>query len=145
MKELTIYEAGKMSGLDLQQMLTWRIELTKELEDVAEIIGVKVNAVNPVNYFNFVQKRHQTESEIMKFDLSKVKQSDIVIVNMDGLNTSIGTCIELYEAYKREIPVLAFGSNKLYEELHPWIQCCITRHDETYKETVNYIKDFYMT
>lgn len=145
MKTLTIYEAGKMSGLNLQQMLTWRIELTKELEDVAEIIGVKVNAVNPVNYFNFVQKRHQTESEIMKFDLSKVKQSDIVIVNMDGLNTSIGTCIELYEAYKREIPVLAFGSNKLYEELHPWIQCCITRHDETYKETVNYIKDFYMT
>ena len=145
MKTLTIYEAGKMSGLNLQQMLTWRIELTKELEDVAEIIGVKVNAVNPVNYFNFVQKRHQTESEIMKFDLSKVKQSDIVIVNMDGLNTSIGTCIEIYEAYKREIPVLAFGSNKLYEELHPWIQCCITRHDETYKETVNYIKDFYMT
>lgn len=145
MKELTIYEAGKMSGLNLQQMLTWRVELTKELEDVAEMVGVKVNAVNPVNYFNFVQKRHQTESEIMKFDLSKVKQSDIVIVNMDGLNTSIGTCIELYEAYKREIPVLAFGSNKLYEELHPWIQCCITRHDETYKETVNYIKDFYMT
>ena len=145
MKELTIYEAGKMSGLDLQQMLTWRIELTKELEDIAEMVGVKVNAVNPVNYFNFVQKRNQTESEIMKFDLSKVKQSDIVIVNMDGLNTSIGTCIELYEAYKREIPVLAFGSNKLYEELHPWVQCCITRHDETYKETVNYIKEFYMT
>ena len=145
MKELTIYEAGKMSGLGLQQMLTWRIELTKELEDVAEMVGVKVNAVNPVNYFNFVQKRHQTESEIMKFDLSKVKQSDIVIVNMDGLNTSIGTCIELYEAYKREIPVLAFGSNKLYEELHPWVQCCITRHDKTYKETVNYIKEFYMT
>ena len=145
MKELTIYEAGKMSGLDLQQMLTWRIELTKELEDIAEMVGIKVNAVNPVNYFNFVQKRHQTESEIMKFDLSKVKQSDIVIVNMDGLNTSIGTCIELYEAYKREIPVLAFGSNELYEELHPWVQCCITRHDKTYKETVNYIKEFYMT
>lgn len=145
MRELIIYEAGKMSGLDLQQMLTWRIELTKELEDVAEMVGVKVNAVNPVNYFNFVQKRHQTESEIMKFDLSKVKQSDIVIVNMDGLNTSIGTCIELYEAYKREIPVLAFGRNNLYEELHPWVQCCITRHDKTYKETVNYIKEFYMT
>lgn len=145
MKELTIYEAGKMSGLGLQQMITWRIELTKELEDVAEIVGVKINAVNPVNYFNFVQKRHQTESEIMKFDLSKVKHSDIVVVNMDGLNTSIGTCIELYEAYKKEIPVLAFGSNELYEELHPWIQCCITRHDETYKDTVNYIKDFYMS
>lgn len=145
MKELTIYEAGKMSGLGLQQMITWRIELTKELEDVAEIVGVKINAVNPVNYFNFVQKRHQTKSEIMKFDLSKVKHSDIVVVNMDGLNTSIGTCIELYEAYKKEIPVLAFGSNELYEELHPWIQCCITRHDETYKDTVNYIKDFYMS
>ena len=145
MKELTIYEAGKMSGLGLQQMITWRIELTKELEDVAEIVGVKINAVNPVNYFNFVQKRHQTESEIMKFDLSNVKHSDIVVVNMDGLNTSIGTCIELSEAYKKEIPVLAFGSNELYEELHPWIQCCITRHDETYKDTVNYIKDFYMS
>lgn len=45
----------------------------------------------------------------MQFDLMKVKSSDIVIVNLNGLNASIGSCIECYEAWKKDIPVLAFG------------------------------------
>lgn len=104
-----------------------------------------VDVINPVCYYNFENPKHQNEKEVMKYDLAHVKTSNIIVVKLDGLNNSIGSCIELYEAYKKEIPVLAFGSNELYEELHPWIQCCITRHDETYKDTVNYIKDFYMS
>ena len=81
----------------------------------------------------------------MKFDLARVTESDLVVVNLDGLNTSIGSIVECYEAWKRGSPVLAFGIDEEYENLHPWVQCCITRHDQTYKETIEYIKDFYMT
>lgn len=80
----------------------------------------------------------------MKFDLARVKESDLVVVNIECLNTSIGSIIECYEAYKNDIPVLAFGNKKLYEKLHR-IQCCITRHDKNYRECINYISDFYMT
>lgn len=145
MKELVIYESGKMSGLTYEEMQSWRIYLKAALEQVAENAGVNVRVINPVDFYNFVTQRHQTEIEIMNFDLARVKESDLVVVNLDGLSTSIGTIIECYEAYKREIPVLAFGSDEDYENLHPWIKCCITRHDKNYKECINYISDFYMT
>lgn len=133
-----------MSGLSLKEMNTWRIELKDELDSVASTSNTKAIIVNPCNYFNFEEKKHQTELEVMNFDLAKVKNCDLLIVNMDGLNTSIGTCIECYEAYKQGIPVLAFGSEKLYNELHPWIQNCITRHDKDYHKTIEYIRDFYL-
>lgn len=144
MDKLQIYLAGKMSGLTFNEMNEWRKDIKSIIEKYASYVGVDVNVINPVDYFNFEEKRYKSELEVMKFDLNKVKNSDIIVVNMKGLNTSIGTCIELYEAYKRDIPVLAFGSEEEYNELHPWIQCFITRHDDSYNNTAFYISEFYM-
>lgn len=144
MNDLQIYLAGKMSGLTFKEMNEWRKDIKRLIEDYATYINDNINVINPVDYFNFEEKRHKSELEVMKFDLNKVKSSDIIVVNMKGLNTSIGTCIELYEAYKRDIPVLAFGSEEEYNELHPWIQCFITRHDNSYNDTAYYISEFYM-
>ena len=145
MKELVIYESGKMSGLTMKEMRAWRDCFKTTITQVAENSDVKVKVINPVDYYNFEFPRHQSELEIMQFDLARVKESDLIVVNLDGLSTSIGTIIECYEAYKRDIPVLAFGSDEDYEKLHPWTKCCITRHDKNYRECINYISDFYMT
>lgn len=144
MKEITIYLAGKMSGLSHNQMNTWRLETENLLRNYSSVTNSTVNIINPVSYYNFEEKRYKSEREVMQFDINKVRGSDIIIVNMEGLNSSIGTCIECYEAYKREIPVLAFGSQELFNEVHSWVQCCITRKDDNYIETCKYIKDFYM-
>ena len=71
--------------------------------------------------------------------------SDIVIVNLDGLNTSDGTKQELHDTnYHKKIPVIAFGERRLYEDLHPWVKDDITRVEENAQDVVNYIRDFYM-
>ena len=146
MKELIIYECGAMSNCkSFEEMNGWRVYLKTAINKVAENVGAKVKVINPCDYYRLDIIRHQSETEVFKFDLSKVKESDLVVVNLEGLNTSIGSIIECYEAFKRDIPVLAFGSNKDYETLHPWVQCCITRHDKNYRECINYIRDFYMT
>lgn len=145
MKELVIYECGRMSGLTIQQMRAWRDCFKATITQVAENIGAKIKVCNPCDYYNFETIRHQSELEPMKFDLARVKESDLVVVNLEGLNISIGSIIECYEAWKNNIPVLAFGSKTDYENLHPWIKCCITRVDEDYRECINYISDFYMT
>lgn len=145
MKELVIYESGKMSGLSYEAMNTWRKSFSTIIKQVAENSGTNVRVINPVMYYNFDFPRHKSELEIMNFDLAKVRESNLVVVNLEGLNTSIGSIIECYEAYKNNIPVLAFGNNDDYPELHPWVQCCITRHDKNYQECINYIRDFYMT
>lgn len=84
MKELQIYLCGKMSGLNLRQMNEWRIALKDALNFSAKTISnVEVNVVNPVDYYNFENPTHQSEFEVMQFDLNKVKKSDIVIANTE--------------------------------------------------------------
>nr|DAH04899.1 MAG TPA: deoxyribosyltransferase [Bacteriophage sp.] len=141
---LTIYLAGKMDGLSDSEMKKWRNLLKSELEKYSDIANYKTNVVSPCDYFNFNEQRYQNEQEIMKFDLSLVKNSDIVIVNTNGLNSSIGSIIEVYEAWKNDIPVIAYDENGDYRTIHPWLKCCITRADSCVIDICEYIKDFYM-
>lgn len=146
MKELNIYLGGKMAGLSFDAMNEWRRKIKSLLLTCADEKGVKLDVVNPCDYFSFEEKRHQNEAEIMQFDLNKVRNSDIVIVNIADLNTSIGTAIELYEAKRLNIPVIAYNpfGEVDYSKIHPWLQCCITRVEDYMNDVKDYIRDFYM-
>lgn len=145
MNELKIYLAGKMSGLSFDEMNTWRQKVKNRLSLVAEASNYKIQIIKPVDYFNFEEKRNQSEEEVKNFDLTHVITSDIIIVNLEGLNTSDGTKIELHDAkYNHKIPVIAFGDKQLYENLHPWVKLNITRVEETIEDVINYISEFYM-
>ena len=142
---MKIYLGGKMSGLTFEEMHTWRNEACKKLLKVADYCGKKINVINPVLYYNFETKRHQTEIEVEEFDLGHVISSDIIIVNLNGLKDSVGTIIELHDAhYHHKIPVIAFGERELYDNLHPWIKNDITRVENNINDVVAYIRDFYM-
>lgn len=146
MRDIKIYLAGKMSGLTYEGMREWRSYLKNKLISTAELRGLyKTYVVNPVDYYNFEEERHQSEREIKDYDLSHVLSSDIVVVNLDGLATSDGTKYELHDARKANIPVIAFGEYKLYEDLHPWTKDNITRIEENMDDVVKYIRDFYFT
>lgn len=146
-KELKIYLAGKMSGLSLNEMTKWRKLFKTGLTKYGELKGCNVEVISPVDYYNFEEKKkHQNEMEVMKFDLSLMKKSDIVIANLQDINTSIGTCIEVYEAWRIGIPVIGYGygGSEVYGEIHPWIANCLTRIEKSDKDTCQYIADFYM-
>ena len=146
MNNLSIYLAGAMSNCkSFEDMNTWRVEIKNMLTHMASYYDCNIRVTNPVEYYNFIEKRHKSEREVMQFDLSLVKKSDVVIVNLDGINTSIGTSMELYECYRSDIPVIAFGTDEEYENTHPWIRECITRHESNMEDAATYIKEFYMT
>ena len=145
MNNLSIYLAGSMSGKSFDEMNTWRVEIKNILTHMVSYHDCNIRVTNPVEYYNFIEKRHKSEREVMQFDLSHVKKSDVGIVNLGGSNTSIGTSMELYECYRSNIPVIAFGSDEEYENIHPWIRECITRHESNMEDASTYIKEFYMT
>lgn len=141
---MKIYLAGKMDGLSFEEMNGWRNEAFQKLLKMAKYYSEKTNVVNPCLYYNFEEKKHQTEIEVEEFDLAHVISSDIIIVNLDGLSSSIGTIIELHDAhYHHKIPVVAFGDKKLYDSLHPWVKNDITRVENNIDDVVTYIRDFY--
>lgn len=144
-KRLKIYLAGKMTGLTFGQMNEWRVILKHMLLEAAEKAGYKIMVINPVDFYNFTEKRYQSEKEVQDYDLGHATTSDIVIVNISGLSSSDGTKYEMHDCnYHRHIPVIAFGEKGTYEKLHPWTQNDITRVEENMHDVVNYIKDFYM-
>lgn len=144
MKELKIYLCGKMGGLTHAEMYNWRAQLKYKLMSTADHRGYKAYVINPVDYYNFQEVKHQSEREVKDFDLSHVLSSDIVIVNLDGLATSDGSKYELHDARKANIPVIAFGDYELYKPLHPWTKDNITRVEKNMEDVVKYIRDFYM-
>lgn len=145
MKMIKIYLAGKMGGLDFDDMNEWRMRLKSKLRILGEKHGYVVEVINPVDFYNFTSKKHQSEREIKDYDLAHVVTSDLVVVNLDGLDTSDGTKIEIHDAkYHCQIPVIAFGSYRLYENLHPWNQDNITRVEETEDDLLKYIEEFYL-
>ena len=142
---MKIYLAGKMSGISYKEMNDWRINLKQQLMLASDSADFDIKVINPCQFYNFEEIRHQSEKEVEDFDLAHVTSSDIIIVNLEGLDTSIGTIIELHDAnYHHKIPVIAFGKRELYEKLHPWIKRDITRVESTIGRVVDYIQDFYM-
>ncbi len=145
MDKMKIYLAGKMGGLSFREMNDWRDDAFQKLLKQSEMYSAKLDVINPVLYYNFEEKRHQTEIEVEEFDLAHVISSDIIIVNLDGLSNSVGTIIELHDAYyHHKIPVIAFGDKELYNNLHPWVKNDITRVENNIDDVVAYIRDFYM-
>lgn len=81
----------------------------------------------------------------MQFDLNMVRQSDIVIANVDGISDSIGTAIEVYEANRLNIPVIAYTySGVVNDTIHPWTQECLSTVQMTTYELIDYVRDYYM-
>lgn len=145
MRELKFYLAGKMSGYTFEQMNEWRIEAITQLYKAAHYADRRITVINPVDYYNFEEVRYQSEIEVEEYDLAHVISSDIIIVNLKGLQSSVGTIIELHDAhYHHKIPVIAFGDKDVYDKLHPWIKNDITRVENSIEDVVKYIKDFYL-
>ncbi len=136
MKKPTIYLAGKMSGLSKEEMSGWRNEFRKTINNFYPAFHI----ASPTDFYSFEVKKHKTEREVMDYDLWLVKNSTLIVVNLDHPN-SLGTAIELYEANKHcGIPVIGFGT----KVNHPWIEECVTVKLDTMDEVIEHIIEFYV-
>ena len=143
--KLTIYLAGRMSGLSKEDYSSWRDKISNKLYLHADILGASIQVINPADYFDFNDMDRHLEKEVMQFDLNMVRQSDIVIANVDGISKSIGTAIELYEANRLNIPVIAYTEcEEVNNSIHPWIENCLSTVQMGMDELIEYIKNFYM-
>ena len=146
--EKNIYLAGAMevySGTDKAKV--WRNEVKKLFKEY----DYNFNIISPVDFYDYNSCNHKTDYEVFKFDLRLVAQSNILLINLNDIRKSIGTCVECYEAYKNNIPVIGF-INEVFNEsdlpdiIHPWIYCCCDRIEvgnESMKNAVRYIGEYY--
>lgn len=131
-----IYLAGKMYGLSHTQMNNWRV-------GAARLLGENFHTINPCDYYNFeIGRSEYTDSEVKEFDLLQVKNSHIVLVNLEHPD-SIGTAIELHMAHDVWcIPVIGYGGSE--DKVHPWMKLSLTKWCNTLEDAVNHINKFYL-
>lgn len=143
-----IYTAGAMEAYaNTNKAKKWR----DEAKDFFEKYTDNFIVINPTEYYSYGKNYHKNYHEIFRFDLHKVKKSDLVLVNLNDIRKSIGTCIEVYEAHKSGIPVIGFIDEKLPNELlinlvHPWIYYCVDRIEtgkNSMDQAFNYIISYY--
>lgn len=132
-----------MGGLSFEESNEWRRKLKSMIFGRAFYSQIRPTVINPNDFYNFKEPTHKSEHEVMQYDLNHVRSSDIIVVNLDGINTSIGTAIELYAAAQLNIPVLAWGTSEEWENTHPWLKECISRVESDANDLCNYIFEYY--
>lgn len=110
-----------MSGLSVEEASIWRIKFQRL---VASSYGERVKCIDPTYHFMYSQDEHKEDSvekEAMNFDMYWVKNSDIVVANMNNLS-SIGTAQELMLAYELDKPIIIIVKEDDLDKLHFWIK-----------------------
>ena len=137
----TIGGMGKFGKENFDEGNKWREYCKKTLESYS--CNYKVEVINPNDYFNFVDEPplYKTQDEVMRFDLYKLRQSDLAIVNFNDMY-SLGSMAEIAIAYDNGIPIL--GLNEDNQILHPWQVCMCERIFNNIDEILDYVEDFYL-
>ena len=132
---------GKFGKDNFDEGNKWRKYCKQTLE--THECNYKVTAINPNDYFNFVDEppHYKSQNEVMRLDLHKLRNSDLVIANFNDMY-SLGSMSEIAIAYDRGIPVI--GLNEENQELHPWQVCMCERIFNNIDEMLDYIEDFYL-
>ena len=132
---------GKFGKENFNEGNIWRIACKRTLETCES--KYKINVINPNSYFNFIDEppKYKTESEVMNFDLYKLRNSDLVIANFNDMY-SLGSMSEIAIAHDRKIPII--GLDVKNQNLHPWQTCMCERIFDDIPEMLEYIKYFYL-
>lgn len=149
MDQFRIYTAGKMSGLSPKEQSEWRDQIENEIKWLFDYRGIpcsKVKFIHPPEFYSYEFPCHQSELEIKNWELNQVRNSDVVIVNLNEIESSIGTHYELATADavnsfgNKHIFVIGIGDKEI--KLHPWIEATLHRREERYEDAARYIVDY---
>lgn len=142
-----IYLAGAMSCYykenKIEKATKWRERAKKYFENYSD----NFECINPMDYFSIGGSYHTSDTEPMRFDLRKVKESRAVLVNLEDLYRSLGTSDEILYAWLNDIPVIGFLEDEsLLHTVHEW-KCMQVDRIELGKgaqeRAMEYIKNYY--
>lgn len=147
METLNIYLAGGMQKFgkkDFNESNYWRVHIEQELMKLD--YGRQTRICNPNDYYSFYDNvpRYSTMREVVEFDLNKVRNSDLIIVNFNNDLKSLDTMTELTIAYEHRIPVLGLCTDENYSMLHPWQKEMSNRIFGDIDELIEYVIEYYV-
>lgn len=139
-RPIRIYLAGACKNLE-DEGREWREKITTKLQQVAEWCDKEIVVIDPTKYFSYSENKHKSQKQVKEFYINKISNCDLVIVNLDYTDMSVGTVQETQAARMMHIPIIGFGTKNIY----PWIKevdCEVTF--DSMHEAVDYVRDYYL-
>lgn len=131
---------GKFGKARFGENNSWREDIKEQLEEICH----KVSCCNPNDHFSFLDdSTFESDKEVMEFDLHKLRNSDLVIVNFNDPQ-SIGSASEMAIAYERRIPIIGFCEHGEEKKLHPWLKCFSNRIFTEREDLILYVIHHYL-
>ena len=107
-----------------------------------------ITLISPTDYYEICKNYHNSESEVIRFDLRMVREADIVLVNLKDLYTSLGTSDKILYAFISGKPVIGFLEDESeVQNIHPWKIEQIDRietGEDAMKRAIDYIYRYYV-
>lgn len=139
-----IYTCGKMSGISFQEQMEWRLRIEGEVKKWLDF-GQGVKFIHPPMFYNYEENYQKSEREILEWEMAQVHDCDIVIVNLDGIDSTVGSHMELGAVQginrfgDKHIFVIGLGKD---DNLHPWIKESCIRIEDDYAKAAEYICEY---
>lgn len=140
-----IYLCGKMGGLPVEIAKKWRNEFKTDFYNCYNVDGYG-DIFDPSEYFNYGMEEgiDYTNHELFMFEHRMIQKAQVVVANLDGIETSVGSLMELAWAYERGSAIIGFATEPT--TLHPWIEEALDKKivgDDAIKEAAQYVADMY--
>lgn len=143
-----IYLAGAMSCYFNTDQHDYPKQWREDAKKYVKKLYDDITLVSPTDYFEIGKNYHQSDTEVMRFDLRMVRESDIVLVNLKDLHTSLGTSDEILYAFISGKPVIGFLEDESeVKNIHPWKLEQIDRIEtgkDSMKRAIDYIYRYYV-
>ena len=151
METVKIFTSGKMSGLSEEEQRTWRRKIQDEIELRFTFTKSPYQLIfeHPTDKYSTAHSETLSELESAKYekeamiwDLTQIADSNIIIVNLKDITTSIGTLMELgyikalNENTNKHIYVLGLGKTN---NSHPWLEDVLFHTEETEQDLAEFI------
>lgn len=139
MKNYKIFTVGEIAGIPYRRQMEWRDELETSLRNESD------KSVTFIHLPMFYNNNSIKSKEARDWVINQIKDSDIVVVNLNSIENSVETLFELgiittinNSSYKH-INAVGIGNANIN---HPWIQLCVNHIEETIEETADYIINY---
>ena len=136
---ITVYLAGACFN-EPDEGKEWRRRAVNAFRQIDKYDSLKSCVIDPTNYFSYSEPAHKTDKQVKAFYLSKIKECDILLINLNGSRFSVGSGQETQYAVCNHIPVIGFGRDNVY----PWLNVDCDVVFDTMEEAIVYIKNYYM-
>lgn len=143
-----VYLAGAMSCYFNTEQHNYPKQWRRDVKEYVKKLYENITIISPTDYFEIGNNYHKSESEVMRFNLRMVRESDVILVNLKDLNTSLGSSDEIFYAFISRKPIIGFLEEESeIKNIHPWKVEQIDRIEtgkDSMKRAIDYIYRYYV-